>query len=308
MIINEKLKKELFNLEDNINLLTTNDRLTDTQLENFLKGFEKIRYNLLSEIKLYNQTKEFEYERIKTLDEDYQAEYRNNMLKIYLGSNYYSSLSNSVFTQLYNVKEFSFHPNIVFTATNPINNCNALKSLILPKATNFGTSAFVNCVNLKYFVPVVTQITFTANSVLSGLYTIEEAPFLESVTSYTVTNAFPYNAYNLKKANFERLTSLGTSTSSTIFASCYSLEEIRFGKKISIPNSVGLFNGCYSLKRIILDGSTMSTLTGISPFTREALDPEMKIYVPDDLYNTYLANTYWSQIAYRIRKKSELNS
>lgn len=84
MIINEKLKKELFNLEDNINLLTTNDRLTDTQLENFLKGFEKIRYNLLSEIKLYNQTKEFEYERIKTLDDDYQAEYRNNMLKIYI--------------------------------------------------------------------------------------------------------------------------------------------------------------------------------------------------------------------------------
>ena len=84
MIINEKLKNEFMNLQDKTNLLTIDGVLTDSQLENYLKEFEKVRYNLLSEIKKYNKTKEFEYEKIKTLDEKYYAQFCDGILKIYI--------------------------------------------------------------------------------------------------------------------------------------------------------------------------------------------------------------------------------
>lgn len=84
MIINEKLQKNLLNLKQNVNLISNCNSLTDLQVENFLRNFEKIRYNILSEIKIYNKNVEFEYEKIKTIDNEYKAKLTNNILKIYV--------------------------------------------------------------------------------------------------------------------------------------------------------------------------------------------------------------------------------
>ena len=74
MIINEKLNKELLNLQDSIDIISRSNSLTDLQVEKFLRNFEKARYNLLSEIKLHNNNVEFEYEKIKTIDSEYKVE------------------------------------------------------------------------------------------------------------------------------------------------------------------------------------------------------------------------------------------
>lgn len=84
MIINEKLQKNLLNLKQNIDLISNCNSLTDLQVEKFLRNFEKIRYNLLSEIKIYNRNVEFEYEKIKTIDNEYKAKLTDNILKIYV--------------------------------------------------------------------------------------------------------------------------------------------------------------------------------------------------------------------------------
>lgn len=84
MIINEKLQKNLLNLKQNVDLISNCNSLTDLQVENFLRNFEKIRYNLLSEIKIYNKNVEFEYEKIKTIDNKYKAKLTDNILKIYV--------------------------------------------------------------------------------------------------------------------------------------------------------------------------------------------------------------------------------
>lgn len=84
MIINEKLKKELFNLEQSTKSIMRNHSLTDLQLENYLRMLEKSRYNILAEIKIYNKNVEFEYEKIKTVDSEYKAELTKDMLKIYI--------------------------------------------------------------------------------------------------------------------------------------------------------------------------------------------------------------------------------
>ena len=84
MIISDRLKKQLKDLEENINIITYSHSIVGIQLENFLKNFEKARYNLLEEIKKQNDTVEYEYEKIKTVDNDYAAEFKNGILKIYI--------------------------------------------------------------------------------------------------------------------------------------------------------------------------------------------------------------------------------
>lgn len=84
MIINEKLRKNLIDLQNNLNLIINSNSLTDLQLENFLRNFEKTRYNILSEIKIYNKNVEFEYEKIKNIDNEYKAKLTDNILKIYV--------------------------------------------------------------------------------------------------------------------------------------------------------------------------------------------------------------------------------
>ena len=84
MIISEKLRKELASLEETSNSVLQNHSLTDLQIENFLKSLEKARYNILAEIKINNKNVEFEYEKIKTIDDEYKAKLEDNILKIYV--------------------------------------------------------------------------------------------------------------------------------------------------------------------------------------------------------------------------------
>ena len=84
MIINEKIRNELNILNENINSIIYKNSLTDLQIENFLRNLEKARYNILAEIKLYNKNVEFEYDKIKTIDNEYKAEIEDGILKIYI--------------------------------------------------------------------------------------------------------------------------------------------------------------------------------------------------------------------------------
>ena len=84
MIIDEKLKNNMKDLRLLIEYAEDRNSLTDLQLEKFLRAFEQVRYNLLNEIKIYNKSVDYEYEKIKTIDDDYKAEVENNILKIYV--------------------------------------------------------------------------------------------------------------------------------------------------------------------------------------------------------------------------------
>ena len=85
MIISDKLLNELVNLEENIHLLVENNKnINDIQLEAFLRNLEKRRYNILTQIKLYNKTVEYKTERIKNISDEYKAEAKDNILKLYI--------------------------------------------------------------------------------------------------------------------------------------------------------------------------------------------------------------------------------
>lgn len=84
MIISDKLLTELVSLEENIHSLIQNKNINDLQIEAFLRNLEKRRYNILTQIKLYNKTVEYKTEQIKNISDEYKAEVIDNSLKIYI--------------------------------------------------------------------------------------------------------------------------------------------------------------------------------------------------------------------------------
>lgn len=84
MILSEKLQDELQKISNEIEKIMLNKSLTGVQIENFLKLFEKRRYNILKEIKMYNKNEININEKIKSIDNEYKAELVDGIIKIYI--------------------------------------------------------------------------------------------------------------------------------------------------------------------------------------------------------------------------------
>lgn len=85
MILSDKLLNELINLNENIDFVIQNkNNILDTQLESFLRNLEKRRYNILTQINLYNKTVDYSAEKIKNISDEYKADFQNDILKIYI--------------------------------------------------------------------------------------------------------------------------------------------------------------------------------------------------------------------------------
>ena len=82
MLITDKLKKELLALNNEINYILKSNIVTNYRLENFLKQLEKSRYNILYEIRKYNNNVLFCEEKVHTIDDEYNAVLSNDVLKI----------------------------------------------------------------------------------------------------------------------------------------------------------------------------------------------------------------------------------
>lgn len=84
MILSDKLYNELLNLGKDIEKITKLKSINDMQIETFLRNLEKRRYNILSEVKLYNNTVEYKTDKIKNISYEYKAEVIDNTLNIYI--------------------------------------------------------------------------------------------------------------------------------------------------------------------------------------------------------------------------------
>jgi Holliday junction resolvase RusA-like endonuclease len=84
MIISDKLLTELVSLDENIHSIIQNKNVNDLQIEAFLRNLEKRRYNILTQIKLYNKTVEYKTEQIKNISDEYKAKVIDGSLKIYI--------------------------------------------------------------------------------------------------------------------------------------------------------------------------------------------------------------------------------
>lgn len=77
--------KELEELKKLTDFMIDNKDITDKKdLEKFLLNFEKIRYEILSKIKLNNKIVEKENEKINYINDSYKAFLKDGILKIYI--------------------------------------------------------------------------------------------------------------------------------------------------------------------------------------------------------------------------------
>ncbi len=80
-----EILKELEDLKDKTEFIINNaDTIEINHMENYLRGFEKIRYNIFNKIKIREKYAVGEEEKINYLNKAYNANVENDILKIYI--------------------------------------------------------------------------------------------------------------------------------------------------------------------------------------------------------------------------------
>ena len=84
-MIQREILNELENLKDKTEFIIKNAEIVEaSHLENYLRGLEKIRYNIFNKIKIREKYVADEEEKINYLNEAYKASVENDILKIYI--------------------------------------------------------------------------------------------------------------------------------------------------------------------------------------------------------------------------------
>ena len=84
MRIDDELLKELVNLQGSIYSFIKLNEQNKARTEELLRNIEMRRYNILNNIKLFNNKISNENNKIESLDDRYTATYKNDILKIYI--------------------------------------------------------------------------------------------------------------------------------------------------------------------------------------------------------------------------------
>lgn len=81
----KEILEELQDLQDETEFIINNEEnIENKHIENYLRSFERIRYNIFNKVKLGNKYKIDENEKINYLNNQYKATVENEVLKIYI--------------------------------------------------------------------------------------------------------------------------------------------------------------------------------------------------------------------------------
>ena len=81
----KEILEELTDLKDETEFILNNKEFIEIKhMENYLRNFERIRYNIFNKIKLKDKYEVNEQDKISYLNDKYKATVENNILKIYI--------------------------------------------------------------------------------------------------------------------------------------------------------------------------------------------------------------------------------
>lgn len=81
----KEILEELQDLQDETEFIINNKEIVENKhIENYLRSFERIRYNIFNKIKLKEKYQIDENEKINYLNSRYKTEIENGILKIYI--------------------------------------------------------------------------------------------------------------------------------------------------------------------------------------------------------------------------------
>ena len=149
---------------------------------------------------------------------------------------------------------------------------NSIKRASIPKLQS-GYACFYGCYNLDK-CEVLMDRGISSNDLQLSIYTI-------------------YANTSVTKVYVDERVTLGDSNS---FYYAFNVEEVILPSTLTTLHK-NTFASCYSLKNIYLKAETPPTMTDVLTAPNEFYT----IYVPRNAYNTYIAASYWSNIASHIQ-------
>lgn len=160
------------------------------------------------------------------------------------------------------------------------------------KVTN-ANSMFTNCTNL-------TSIDLTK---------------FDFSDCYDFTQMFRYDA-KLTSVNLTGFTNGGSSTFQSMFDGCKLLTEADISSfdyplntSAGMGSSSGMFYGCIALTKLIINNPNGFKMSNVDMLTNTPIASGTGyVYVPDNLVDTYKADSNWSTYANQIKGMSELPS
>lgn len=138
-----------------------------------------------------------------------------------------------------------------------------------------------------------------------GQYAFYRNSTIKSISFPSVTTISQYAfgiCANLANINFPSLKTLG----SYCFQSCTNLKSVEFPSLTKMNTAP--FTGCSDLTRIILSGSTICELGSTNSLSGTPIASGTGyVYVPDELVESYNAESSWKNYVAQIKPISELN-
>lgn len=176
--------------------------------------------------------------------------------------------------------------------------CETLKYVTLSNTIqNFNGGLFNNCLNLKTII-LPNHYNLTSGYDFQGCQALVNVVFGKNIT--TIGYSSLSSCYSLREI---ALPDSVTKIESDGFSSAYFIE------KIIIPRNLTTMSSCFKYIRAasVYDFSRVTkvpTITSTNAFN--GINSLCKIYVPDDLYDSFIVATNWSTYADYIYKASEM--
>lgn len=137
-----------------------------------------------------------------------------------------------------------------------------------------------------------------------GQYAFYRNSTIKSISFTLVTTISQYAfgiCASLANINFPSLKTLGSYS----FQSCTSLKSVEFPALTKMNTAP--FTGCSNLTQIILSGSTICELGSTNSLSGTPIaNGTGFVYVPDELVESYKAESSWKNYVAQIKPKSEL--
>ena len=224
--------------------------------------------------------------------------YSNMLQKVEIGSGV--SISGYAFNYCYSLTSMVIPQDVTSIGEGAFYDCRSLSSVVIPNSvTSIGSSAFNGCYSLSSVV-IPNSVTSIGSSAFYDCYSLSSVVIPNSVTSIG-SSAF----YGCRSLSSVVIPNSVTSIDSSAFYQCYSLSSVVIPQGVTSIGSQA-FNGCSSL--VILDFSELTSVPSLSSTNTIPTHAEIRIIVPDDLYDTWIAATNWSSFASKIVKASEFNA
>lgn len=249
----------------------------------------------------HTYSKEGEYViKLKT-NGQFTLQYNNNIGCVLLYNN--SSTENSSNYAYRNCIKKIELPNNVKITDSSFRYCYGMKSISIPNnITTMGSYAFADCLSLNVII-IPNSLSQTS---MSMLYMCTQLNYVSIPNSITFFNNQTFSSCNrLRKIILPKKI---TQTQMYLLQNNFSLSNVIIPNNITKISS-GSFYNCYSLSVVNFTKHTIvPTLDRTDAFSYTTSD--LKIIVPDNLYDEWIVATNWSysSIVGKIIKESDYNA